>query len=185
MSSRPWIFTLPGFEIDAIRKEQACIYVEAHSTTLTASCPSCHHNSDRRHSYYRRTLNDLLAADRIVQLHLTIPRFRCLNAECVRKTFVEPLTGLALKHVQRTQRFTSACTVLSLAFGGEAGQRMTDILYLALSADTLLRLIRQTPIERKCKFSRVIGVLTKNLIRLQFDGDGSPPTISSPFSTEP
>lgn len=158
MASRPWTFALPGFKIDEIREEQDCLYVHAHSITLTAFCPSCQHKSDRTHGYYRRILKDLPVADRTVQLHLTIARFRCLNGKCVRKTFVEPLTGLALKHAQRTRRLTSACAALALALGGEAGQRMAGKLHFAISADTLLRLIRQTPIESEAKFSRVIGI---------------------------
>lgn len=158
MPSRPWTFTLPGFQIDEIWEEQDYIQVQAHSISATARCPSCHLKADRMHSSYRRTLNDLPIANRMVQLLLTVHRFRCLNGKCLRKTFVEPLTGLALKYAQHTQRFTSACIAVGLALGGEAGQRMADNLHLALSADTLLRILRQTPIERKGKFSHVIGL---------------------------
>src|SRR5437899_1415103 len=137
MSSRPWTFTLAGFKIDEIREEQGCLYVQAQSLTPTAACPSCKHKSDRIHSYYQRTLKDLPMADHIVQLHLTVRRFCCLNPTCARKTFVESLGLLALKHAQRTQRFTTASTALGLALGGEAGQRTASKLQLPTSPDTL------------------------------------------------
>lgn len=158
MSSRPWTFTLPGFKIDEIREEQDCVWVEAQSATLLASCPSCHHTSNRTHSYYYRTLKDLSIADHPVQLHLTVQRFRCLNQACARKTFAESLGGLALKNAQRTQRFTSASTALGMTVGGEAGQRTASKLHLPVSPDSLLRMIRQAPIETERQTLRVIGI---------------------------
>ncbi len=158
MSSRLWTFTLAGFKIDSIREEQGCLRVQAESTTRTTRCPSCNHVSQRVHSYYHRTLKDLPVANYTVQLYLTVPRFRCMNPECTRKTFVESLPGLALKHAQRTQRFTYSATALGLALGGEAGERAAGKLHLSLSADTLLRLIRHKPVERAITTLRVIGI---------------------------
>lgn len=164
MSSRPWIFTLPGLQIDEIREEKGCISVQAHSLSRTAACPSCKHRSDRVHSYYlfpkgkRRTLKDLPLADHTVQLQLTVRRFRCLNSTCPRKTFVESLGPLALKHAQRTQRFASASTALGMALGGEAGQRAASKLHLPTSPDTLLRMILRVPVEPAGKTFRIIGI---------------------------
>ncbi len=158
MSYRPWTFSLPGFKINEIRKDQGCIHIQAQSLTNTAYCPSCHHGSDRLHSYYHRTLKELPIAEYIVQLHLTVQRFRCLNPKCERKTFAESLAGLALKHAQRTQRFTRSCTTLGMALGGEAGQRAASQLQLPLSADTLLRMIRCTTLETAASTFQVIGI---------------------------
>lgn len=158
MLSRPWTFTLSGFQIDEIREERGCLYVQAQSLTLTAACPSCQHKSDRIHSYYQRTLKDLPLADYTVRLHLSVRRFRCLSPRCPRKTFVESLGPLALKHAQRTQRFTSATTALGMALGGEAGQRTASKLHLPTSPDTLLRMLRQVPFRVESKSFRVIGI---------------------------
>jgi transposase len=158
MSSRPWTFTLAGFKINEIREEHGCLHVQAASITQSKPCPSCTKVSVRVHSYYHRTLKDLPVADYTVQLDLTVPRFRCLNPKCTQKTFVEPLTGLALKHAQRTQRFTCCGTALGMALGGEAGQRVASKLHLPLSADTLLRMIRQQPLDVGASASRVIGI---------------------------
>lgn len=158
MSSRPWTFTLPGFQIDEIREEQGCISVQAQSLTQTAACPTCKHKFDRIHSYYERTLKDLPVANHTVQLRLTVRRFRCLVPHCPRKTFVESLGILALKHAQRTQRFTSATAALGMALGGEAGQRTASRLHLPTSPDTLLRIVRHAPIEVTGNIFRVIGI---------------------------
>ncbi len=158
MSVRPWTFTLAGFKIDEIQEEQGSLRVQAQSLTSTAACPACNHKSDRIHSYYRRTLKDLPIADHIVRLHLTVRRFRCLNPTCSHRTFVESLGALALKHAQRTQRFTSATTAVGMALGGEAGQRTAYKLHLPTSPDTLLRMIRQAPLASEGKSVRVVGI---------------------------
>jgi transposase len=158
MFSRPWTFTLPGFQIDEILEEQGGLSVQAHSLTQTATCPMCKHKSNRIHSYYQRTLKDLPIADYTVQLRLTVRRFRCVNSTCARKTFVESLGTLALKHAQRTQRFTSATTALGLALGGEAGQRAATKVHLPTSPDTLLRMVRGVPIGAEGQICRVIGI---------------------------
>src|SRR5574341_1685648 len=158
MPSRPWTFTLPGFKLDEIRETQGALQVQAQSTTTRASCPACYRISDHIHSYYHRTLKDLPIADSIMQLHLTVPRFRCLNPKCKRETFSESLDGLARKHAQRTQRFLCSCYTLGLALGGEAGQRAASKLRLPLSADTLLRILRHTPIETGPSTFRVVGI---------------------------
>jgi transposase len=158
MPSRLWTFTLPGFKIDEIRETQGAIQVKAQSMTTRARCPSCHRVSDRVHSYYRRSLKDLPIVDFSVQLHLTVPRFRCLNTKCQRATFAESLERLARKHAQRSQRFLCSCLTLGLALGGEAGQRAAHKLHLPVSADTLLRILRRTPLETRASTFHVIGI---------------------------
>ncbi len=158
MSSGPWSFTLAGFKINEIREEQGRLYVQAESMTRASPCPLCRQTSDHIHSYYPRTLKDLPIAEYTVQLDLTVPRFRCLNPGCARKTFVESLMGFAPKHAQRTRRFTDCGTVIGLALGGEAGQRTAQRLHLPLCADTLLRMIRQQPSVAEGSTFRVIGI---------------------------
>ncbi len=144
--------------MEEVHEEQPGICMQAQSLTESASCPSCNHKSNRIHSYYHRTLKDLPLADHTVQLHLTVRRFRCVDPQCPRETFVEPLGALALKHAQRTQRFTCASTVLGMALGGEAAQRAASKLHLPVSPDTLLRMIRQVPTASEGKSFRVVGI---------------------------
>lgn len=158
MPAQLWTFTLAGFEIDEIRETQSTIEVHAHSMTTRASCPACHRVSDRIHSYYSRTMKDLPSVEFSMQLQLSVPRFRCLNAKCKRATFSEPLDRLAPKHAQRTRRFSDACYTLGLALGGEAGQRAAHKLHLPASADSLLRILRSTPIGTSSSIFHVIGI---------------------------
>lgn len=64
------------------------------SEVEAATCPDCQFLSRSVHSYYLRTLRDLPIGESRVVVHIKVRRFRCLNAACSRKTFVEPLTRL-------------------------------------------------------------------------------------------
>ena len=70
-------------------------------------------------------------------------RFRCLDPFCPRQTFAERLPGVAPLAARRTERLGSLQGCLGLALGGEAGQRLAERLAMPVSADTLLRMVRQ------------------------------------------
>jgi transposase len=70
-------------------------------------------------------------------------RFRCLNADCARKTFAERLDDAA-NCSRRTKRLGELQRYLALALGGEAGARMAARISMPLSADTLLRMAAAT-----------------------------------------
>src|ERR1700712_3968613 len=67
------------------------VTVEARSSRWVAECPTCGSASWRVHSNYVRKLHDLPSHGRVVVIHVSARRFRCLNAACVRKTFAERL----------------------------------------------------------------------------------------------
>lgn len=68
------------------------------------------------------------------------------------------ISAIAPKHAQRSKGFTAATRSIGLALGGEAGQRLAHRLDLPLSADTLLRIVRATPLPIPSKLLRVVGV---------------------------
>src|SRR5258707_9667424 len=114
-------FELPGFEIESVEEYKDAITITARSTKLSAPCPDCGQLSQRVHSYYIRTPNDLPCSGRPVRLKLQVRRFRCLQANCRRKTFVERLPQVVALHAQRTQRLTISLRGLAFELGGEAG----------------------------------------------------------------
>jgi transposase len=86
-----------------------------------------------------------------------VKRFRCLNVECPKITFVERLPDLLPFHAQRTNRLTVVLRELGFALGGEAGARITGILQMHWSANTLLRIMRNTVLDEYPP-PRVLGV---------------------------
>lgn len=150
-------FSLPGFEVNEIRENAELVEIAATSIQKTASCPSCHKNTNRVHSYYIRTPADLPLSDRKVRLLLTVKRYRCRNAGCEKSTFVESLPNLVAKSARRTKRLDIELEAIAYALGGQAGSRLTAKLNMPISGDTLLRIIRNSPITDPEK-PEVIGV---------------------------
>jgi transposase len=127
------------------------------SVAVGSRCPSCGQESGRVHSYYRRTLADLPAQGRAVQLCIGLRRFFCDRDDCPRQTFAEQVPELMARHCPRTGRLGMQLREIGLAAGGEAGSRLAKKLAMPASADTLLRLIRRTPVP-PAPTPRVLGV---------------------------
>jgi transposase len=136
-------FTLPGFAIDQVDENESRLVIQAHSTATQSICPMCGQTSTYVHSNYIRTPRDLPCSGRQVCLRLQVQRFRCRNTDCQRTTFAERLPELVPVHGQRTHRLTTAARTLALELCAEASARVMHHLNMALSGDTLLRILRQ------------------------------------------
>src|ERR1700722_13949153 len=68
-----------------------------------ASCPVCGTQSRSRHSSYMRTLRDLSAQGRPVNIHARLTRWRCRNDRCNRRIFTARLPRLATPFARRTR----------------------------------------------------------------------------------
>jgi transposase len=142
MAPATWSFSLPGFVVDEATQVDGMIQIKAHRVEPEAVCPACQHGSCRVRSYYTRTLKDFPLDGQAVCLQLRNRRFRRTKGKCASATFAQPLPELAVKHAQRTERFTCAAHAIGLALGGQASQRLAARLALQVSADTILRIIR-------------------------------------------
>ncbi len=109
------------------------------------------------HSRYDRHLADLPSLGRTVSIHLRVRRFYCRNTACPRQTFVEGLSDLMAPFARRTRRLAEAQGQAGAALGAEAGARLLAHLSMPASADTVLRLIKATPLPDQ-PVPRVIGV---------------------------
>ena len=150
-------FTLPGCVVDEVRATETTLTVVGHAESPTAECPKCHQPSTRLHSHYTRSPCDLPVSDQAVRLVLQVRRFFCDNPTCEHRTFAERFPALVPVRAQRTARLTHTLQRLALTLGGEVGARIVTLLHMAVSADTLLRLIRlASPPSRPAP--RVLGV---------------------------
>lgn len=138
--------SLPGFEIEEVACGQNTLTITARAITPTARCPSCGHIATRIHSYYLRSPYDLPSSGLSVHLNLRVRRFRCQHEDCPRQTFAERLPELVAVSAQRTVRLTRLLHAFSLALSGEAGARLLADVGVLSSADTLLRLVKGSPL---------------------------------------
>src|SRR5712692_3177985 len=134
---------LPNVQVEGIEVDEE-ITLTLHTTSPTASCPSCGTASSRIQSRYTRTLRDLPSVGRPIRLIMHVRRFFCKNRTCVQKIFVERLPDLCRPHAQRTKRLQEALCELGLTIGGQAGADVGSELGISGSRDTILRLVRQS-----------------------------------------
>src|SRR5258708_1616072 len=147
---------LPNVEVEGVEGAEE-ITLTLHTTSPTASCPSCGTASSRIQSRYTRTLRDLPSVGHPIRLVMHVRRFFCKKSTCAQKIFVERLPTLCHPHTQRTKRLQEALRQLGLRGGGQAGADVGSELGISGSRDTILRLVRRSP-QAAASESRIIGL---------------------------
>jgi len=109
-------------------------------------CPVCGWPTHRLHRTSTRTVADRPWAHLRVVLQLCVRQFFCANGCCTRRMFTERLPQLVRPWARRTQRLAHQLTALARALGGTAGALVSPTLGMAVSRQTLLRLLRQPPL---------------------------------------
>ncbi|HEY8611660.1 MAG TPA: ISL3 family transposase [Roseomonas sp.] len=134
----------PGLVVDEVEVGPDLISITAHPAQAFGTCPTCGLRSDRVHSLHRRRLLDLPSHGRSVELLVRTCRFRCLAADCPRRTFTQPpLPEMAGGWRRRTIRLDGLVEALGVALGGRPGAALAQRLMLPVGKDTLLRAVRR------------------------------------------
>ena len=157
MTSVEFPISLPGLRVTQVCKQDNQMEIFASSIQDTAFCPNCKGRSTRVHSHYERSPADFPVSDGTVRLRLTVKRFRCQTEGCSRATFVERFPNLVARYARRTKRLNTAHEAIAFALGGQPGSRLAHKLYMPISGDTLLRIIRETRVNLQAE-PEVIGV---------------------------
>jgi transposase len=146
-----------GLLIRLVRLDGDTVVIHADGTATSARCPSCHTSTSAVHDRYERRPLDLPWRGRVVQLHLTVRRFRCQAHGCVRRTFAEDFDPALRRRARRTSAALGLLTTIALTAGAEAGARLARASGLPVSPDTLLRLLRGVVLPETTT-PRVLGV---------------------------
>jgi len=148
---------LAGVVVDQVEVEDGTLLISARPRGTSAVCPDCATISGAVHSRYQRQLTDMPAGGQPVRIMLRVRRFLCRNGDCVRRTFVEQVEGLATRRRRRSSLLSQVLTSIGLALAGRAGARLASGMAIATSRMTLLRLVRAIP-EPQVSAPRVLGV---------------------------
>jgi hypothetical protein len=143
----PQLLLPPGAGL-IVEQAQVCdeiVHLTVCCEPAGAHCPKCGTWSEAFHSSYERNLGDLPIAGRQAVIDLQVRRFRCYEAECPRKTFVEQAPVLAERYAHRTRRVRSLLEEIGLSLGGRPGNRHSKRLAIPTSRSTLLRMVRGLP----------------------------------------
>lgn len=116
------------------------------STQALVHCPLCRFPTRRVHGRDVRTVADLPWGPWRVVLRLQVRKFFCANGRCARRIFTERLAPLVAPWARRTQRLAQWLVRIAVALAGTAGARLCRGLGLAVSRNTLLRLLRRQPL---------------------------------------
>ena len=149
----PWL----QLETCKIDNAHAQISLTVCSRQDVVRCPLCYMLSSRIHGHYERTIADLPWGEYRVTWQLLVRKFVCSNPNCQRHIFTERLVGIVAPWARKTQRLSQQLLEIGLALGGAAGARLSECLGLSTSRDTLLRVVRQTPLP-PIETPKVLGV---------------------------
>ena len=145
---RRYSLTPAGLIVGRVEIGPDKIVAIAQSPARMSFCPSCGNASTRVHSHYQRSLADLPAQGRSVEIKLSVRRFRCAQSTCPRKIFVERLDmSIAVPFARRTARMENVVHRLGLALGGRPGHNLAEKLAILVSKDTLLRTVRRRAVR--------------------------------------
>jgi hypothetical protein len=123
---------LAGLHVEGVSTRGSRVCVEARAQACRVRCPGCSTASGRVHSRYERRIADRAVGGREAVIHLRVRRFFCINAGCGRKTFVEQIPGLTVRHGRHSVLARQVLEATALAFGGRAGARLTRHLALGV-----------------------------------------------------
>jgi len=146
--------------VDSIASTDNAIVIRLSTNAASVACPLCCQHSRRVHSRYPRTLADLPWNRVAVRIHLRSRKLFCDNPACERAIFTEPLPELVARYARKTLRLREAFYIIGYLLGGKAGARAALGLGLSVSADTLLRCVRQVDRENRDAPNRlrIVGV---------------------------
>ncbi|NJO83545.1 MAG: ISL3 family transposase, partial [Blastochloris sp.] len=120
--------------------------IHATSTARSAACLACGQRSVHPHSWYRRHPQDLPCIDQQLTLVLTVRRSYCRNAGCGKRTFVERFPDWLPFYARRTTRLTALMRRVGFEVSAESGRRILRFMHVCTSGDTLLRIVKCTPL---------------------------------------
>ncbi len=155
---RPAALVPPGLVVDSVVMEDMRRVITVRALDAARQCSTCRSSSSRIHSRYLRTLLDLPLSGRAVRLVVLARRFRCGIAACSQRIFTERFGNDVLRpSARRTARVDDLVHHLGLALGGRPAASSARRLMLAVSNDTLLRLVRRRA-RPAAEAPRVVGI---------------------------
>src|SRR5580704_13452600 len=126
-----------GFVVESATKDDGGLVIGIWVATSVCRCPMCGGVCSRVHSQYRRRLSDLPAAGVRIALILRTRRFFCDTASSERRIFAEA------PRARRTWRLDDVVHCLAIALGDKPAASLSRRLNVAVSNDTLLRMVRR------------------------------------------
>src|SRR3954453_15691291 len=118
------------------------VTLRTQTTAASAPCPPGGVPSRRVHVTYWPSPGDVACFGRPTLLLVRVRRFRCTAPACPRRTFAEPLPGVAQTRARQTDRLRAVHRTIGLTLGGNPGARHAAAMGVPISRTTLLKRVR-------------------------------------------
>jgi transposase len=128
--------------LDQIDHGARRVTLRTQTTAASASGPACGTPSRHVHAAYWRSLGDVACFGHPTLLLVRVRRFRCAVPVCPRRTFAEPLPGVAQTRARQTDRLRAVHRTIGLTLGGNPGARHAAAMGVPISRTTLLKRVR-------------------------------------------
>ena len=152
----PWKIPDPFIRLISITEQATGYQLALASVNTIATCPKCHCRTAKRHSTYTRYLRDLPCAGLAVTICLKATKWHCLTTTCTQRIFTERFSWLT-PYARRTIRATNLLRYFAFSSSCIIAAKLAKVTGLAVSHDTLLRIIYQTNVKPRA-ISSVIGI---------------------------
>lgn len=124
-----------------IQEDQSYMYL-VKSKHSSCRCPSCHTPSNRIHSQYVRSLQDVPAYGKSTYIRLQTRKFFCDDRSCLQAIFTERFTWLGT-YQRKTKRLHEMLKSIALSTSCKVASRLSKYLGIVTSHHTLLRLLHK------------------------------------------
>lgn len=123
-----------------INGDQICIFAE--STQNELACPYCGWISDKVHSRYQRSFQDLPIQGKKVMVMLTNRKMICINPKCKHTTFAEKYDFLEYKG-KKTKRLKVEIINLSLNCSSVTASKILKKSVANVSKSTICNMLKK------------------------------------------
>lgn len=131
--------------LQAIKICSGFVTFQVQTTAKQAHCTKCAAPSDRTHSWYYRTIQDLSWQGNPVRFELTLRKFFCDNPDCERRIFAQSLPKIARRYQRKTARLENVLLQILWKVGASDAFFVAKLLGLIISDDAMLYQFKKAP----------------------------------------
>ena len=118
------------------------IYINVISNRNECTCPYCGKYSNKVHSKYKRTFQDLPIQNKKVEIILNNKKYFCYNSECSRRTFAESFSCFKFKG-KKTLRLEEQISKIAINMSSIAAQNYLRGNIANVSKSTICTLLKK------------------------------------------
>jgi len=145
----------PNYSVKETKIHDNMIEITIISNSKQCLCPKCNTPSFKIHSTYIRKVADLPISTFKTTLYIISRKFFCTNSECDLKIFTERHTDFVQRYQRRTQRLNKQIEKIVFVLSAELASKIISQLFTPLSADTAIRIIKNTEIKINSDYTEI------------------------------